>query len=72
MLHTQDEQQQGIPAEAFFKESNNTFERFCVPMVIVGGGTAAWSALEAIYEKDPSAQVFITCLVRIGIYLLLE
>lgn len=59
VLHTQDEQQQGIPAEAFFKESNKTFERFCVPMVIVGGGTAAWSALEAIYEKDPSAQVLV-------------
>jgi programmed cell death 8 (apoptosis-inducing factor) len=52
-------EEKGIPATAFFKElpTNNTAGPLCVPMIIVGGGTAAWSALEAIYEKNPTAQV---------------
>ncbi|GJQ13586.1 hypothetical protein GpartN1_g5377.t1 [Galdieria partita] len=54
-----DDEQQGIPASTFFKELSNASDPLCVPMVIVGGGTAAWSALEAIYEKNPSAQVLV-------------
>ncbi|EME29272.1 Apoptosis-inducing factor 1, mitochondrial [Galdieria sulphuraria] len=53
------DEQQGIPASAFFRELSNTSVPLCVPFVIVGGGTAAWSALEVIYEKNPSAQVLV-------------
>eukprot|EP00871_Galdieria_phlegrea_P000844 jgi/Galph1/1760/GphlegSOOS_G456.1 len=53
------DKESGISANKFFKKLEFETTELCVPFVIVGGGTAAWSAVEAIYEKKPSAQVLV-------------
>lgn len=47
-----------IPAERLFSQFDAGGD-VCVPHVIVGGGTAAWSAVQAIRRRDPTSAILV-------------
>jgi len=48
-----------LTADAAFRDLSEASFPVCVPYVIIGGGTTAWSAVQAIHERDRSASVLI-------------
>lgn len=48
-----------LPAKDVFSMLPQTGDEICVPYVIIGGGTTAWSAVQAIYARDPNASVLV-------------
>uniref|UniRef100_A0A7S3EML7 FAD/NAD(P)-binding domain-containing protein n=1 Tax=Rhodosorus marinus TaxID=101924 RepID=A0A7S3EML7_9RHOD len=53
------EQPRYLPADETFGNFSEASSPVCVPYVIIGGGTTAWSAVQAIHEKDKGASVLI-------------
>jgi NADPH-dependent 2,4-dienoyl-CoA reductase/sulfur reductase-like enzyme len=47
-----------VPAAQVFRDLEDGGD-ICVPYVIVGGGTAAWSAVQAIRKRKPEASVLV-------------
>jgi apoptosis-inducing factor 1 len=47
-----------VPAAQLFRDLEEGGD-ICVPYVIVGGGTAAWSAVQAIRRRHPEASVLV-------------
>lgn len=49
-----------IPAAKLFGDMDvNAAGDFCVPYLVVGGGTAAWSAIQAIRKRDSDAVILL-------------
>lgn len=47
-----------IPASSFFTDISDGGD-ICVPYVIVGGGTAAWSACQALRKRNAAARILV-------------
>lgn len=48
-----------VRPEKLFKMLAEEGDPICVPYVIVGGGTAAWSAVQALQAREPGAAVLV-------------
>lgn len=53
------EKKRRIPSSTFFEDLELTDADICVPYVVVGGGTAAWSAIQAIRKRNQTAIILL-------------